>query len=161
MSPAPTPLTRLDLDTLRTFVDNDVRDGFVKLLAALQEDAVADGPNPHGVPSMRNLLAQFSDPVHGFTSAQFKLGRLANADGKLGPLTALPLMSALKTSTTELSTVVDDQKRLFDDIKTNLETVMESMKKAQQDSLDDIDSQSFLNDLRNVDTDLAGTQKKP
>ncbi|MFS0696550.1 type VII secretion system-associated protein [Streptomyces nitrosporeus] len=154
MAPAPTDLSHLDTETLRKFLDTDV-EGFVKLLT----DLIGDTPQ-HDVAGMGSLAAQFESMKIGYVKTALKVGRLAAADDKAtGPLSIAPFISYLASSSTSLAGVEKDQLKLFTDIKRELGAVITDMEKTQKDSLEDIESQKFLNDLRTVDTGLAPTQK--
>ncbi|MFF0742974.1 type VII secretion system-associated protein [Streptomyces sp. NPDC004111] len=154
MAPDPTDLSHLDTDTLTKFVNTDVQ-GFLTLIGALKKDT--DG---HAVAAMQYLATQFGSTSVGYVSSVLKLGRLgATGDKATGPLSAAPFLAYLAKSAKELSAVEDNQEKLFTDIRDGLNTVLTDMKKQQQKSLEDIESQKFLNDLRNVDGDLAPSQK--
>ncbi|MGW1229337.1 type VII secretion system-associated protein [Streptomyces sp. NPDC001478] len=154
MAPAPTDLSHLDTETLRTFLDTDV-EGFVKLLTDLIGDTAQ-----HDVAGMGALAAQFESMKIGYVKTALKVGRLAAADDKAeGPLSIAPFISYLASSSTSLAAVEKDQLKLFKDIRRELGTVITDMEKTQKDSLEDIESQTFLNDLRTVNTDLAPTRQ--
>ncbi|MGC4945591.1 type VII secretion system-associated protein [Streptomyces sp. DT224] len=153
MATSPTDLSHLDTETLRRFTDTDVAE-FVKLLTDLIEDTAG-----HEVSGMAALAAQFSAPETGYVRTALKVGKLgASGDEASGPLSVAPLLTYLSSAATSLAGIEEDQLRLFNDIKRELGAVVTDMEKTQKDSLDEIESQKFLNDLRDVNTDLAPTK---
>ncbi|MEU2249193.1 type VII secretion system-associated protein [Streptomyces sp. NPDC019224] len=152
MATSPTDLSHLDTETLRRFTDTDVAE-FVKLLT----DLVTDTPG-HEVSGMAALAAQFSSPQTGYVRTALKVGKLgASGDESAGPLSMAPLLSYLASAATSLAGIEEDQLKLFNDIKRELGAVVTDMEKTQKDSLDEIESRKFLNDLHHVNADLAPT----
>ncbi|MFG2409055.1 type VII secretion system-associated protein [Streptomyces brevispora] len=153
MAAEPTNLSHLDAATLQKFIDTDVQ-AFIDLLKALEEDS---GTGESRVSAMRYLSGQMSNLELGLSSHVLQLGKLGSKDAT--PMSASPLVAYLKGASESQASVIKNQLMLFEDIKSNMKTVLEKMKKNQADSLEDIKSQEFLNDLRNVDGDLTPTQK--
>ncbi|MEV5603941.1 type VII secretion system-associated protein [Streptomyces sp. NPDC052299] len=153
MATPPTDLSHLDTETLRRFTDTDVA-GFVKLLT----DLMADTPQ-HETPSMNTLANQFLSAETGYVKTPLKVGRLGASDGSAGPLSAAPFLACLASAAKSLNGIEEDQLTLFRDIKRELGTVVTDMEKTQKDSLDEIESQKFLNDLHAVNADLAPSKQ--
>ncbi|MFJ6462701.1 type VII secretion system-associated protein [Streptomyces sp. NPDC091387] len=151
MAADPTNLSHLDTESLQKFIDTDVQE-FIDLLTALEKDTETGG-----ISSLKFLSAQMATPEVGLSSHVLKLGKLAGKDAT--PLSANPLVEYLTGAAGSQAGVISDQLKLFNDIQKNMKTVLETMKKNQADSLEDIKSQEFLNDLGDVDGDLAPTQK--
>ncbi|MFF9321707.1 type VII secretion system-associated protein [Streptomyces sp. NPDC014735] len=155
--PNPVDLSHLDPESLQKFID-DKSGGvaaFIDALAALSTDThPTDGTLP--LVSMTTLVSALANPAQLFMKGGLQLGNLALSDGKAdGPLTATGLLAYIQASANSFKTVVNDQSKLFDDIKLNLGTTITSMKDAQQASLDKVDGQKFLNDFHNVEADLS------
>ncbi|MFI0977476.1 type VII secretion system-associated protein [Streptomyces sp. NPDC021093] len=146
---SPTDLSHLDIPTLRKFIDNDI-ESIITLLKALDEDSNQDG---YRITALKYLGPQMANLEVGLSSHTLQLGKLGAE--KATPIDASPLVAYLKGSSTEQGTVIKNQLKLFQDIKRNMNAVLEKMKKNQADSLTKIKSQEFLNDLRDVDGDLA------
>ncbi|MFD6529592.1 type VII secretion system-associated protein [Streptomyces sp. NPDC060184] len=150
MAADPADLSHLDLDSLQRFVDTDVQE-FIDLLTDLEKDS------PYGISSLKFLSAQMASPGVGLSSHVLKLGKLVEKDAS--PLSAAPLLTYLTGAAESQAEVISNQLKLFTDIQKNMRTVLATMKKNQADSLEDIKSQEFLNDLGDVDGDLTPTQK--
>ncbi|WP_329613062.1 type VII secretion system-associated protein [Streptomyces brevispora] len=151
MAADPTNLSHLDTETLQKFIDTDVQE-FIDLLGALEKDTATGG-----ISALKFLSAQMATPEVGLSSHVLKLGKLVGKDAT--PLSASPLVEYLTGAAESQAGVISNQLKLFNDIQRNMKTVLATMKKNQADSLDDIKSQEFLNDLGDVDGDLAPTQK--
>ncbi|MFC8548186.1 type VII secretion system-associated protein [Streptomyces sp. NPDC057273] len=163
--PGETKLTRLDVRTLRRFIDNDVA-AFLLWLGALQEAGGRYTKNGNGydmdwsgVPSMGGLSAQLENPTLYNSKVTLLLGKLTAPGKDDGPMSAHTFLAFVKAAASELAVVVDDQKDFFDDVRMNLESVLTTMTGAQQNSLDQIDSQKFLDLFRDVEADLTQSRK--
>ncbi|MFE7411393.1 type VII secretion system-associated protein [Streptomyces laurentii] len=145
----PADLSHLDIATLQKFVDTDV-ESFITLLKALDEDSTTEG---YRITALKYLGPQLGNLEVGLSSHVLQLGKLG-AKGAT-PMDVSPLVAFLKTASTDQATVIKNQLKLFEDIKKNMNAVLVKMKNNQADSLEKIKSQEFLNDLRDVDGDLA------
>ncbi|MFK8908911.1 type VII secretion system-associated protein [Streptomyces sp. YS-3] len=172
-TPAPPPkpptgdtkLTRLDVETIRRFTDNDVY-AFILWLGALQEasgrfvkNGSGFGMDWSGVPSMSGLAAQLDKPTLLNSKVTLLLGKLTAPGKDDGPMAAQDFHAFVKAAASDLALVVDDQKDFFEDVKKNLESVLTTLTGAQQKNLDQIDSQKFLDLFRDVEMDLTQTRK--
>ncbi|MEU9700668.1 type VII secretion system-associated protein [Streptomyces sp. NPDC047981] len=160
-----TKLTRLDVQTLRRFIDHDVA-SFLLWLGALQEAGgryVKNGEGYDldfsGVPSMSGLSAQLESPTLYNSKVTLLLGKLTAPGKDDGPMSAHDFLAFVKGAASELAVVVDDQKDFFEDVKRNLESVLTTMTGAQHKNLDEIDSQKFLDLFRDVEADLTQSRK--
>ncbi|WP_335937617.1 type VII secretion system-associated protein [Streptomyces sp. PTD5-9] len=155
--PSTVDLSHLDPDSLQKFID-DKTDGVAAFVTALADLKTDTHPTDGTVAlvSMTTLVSALANPAQLFMKGGPQLGNLALSDGKAdGPITATGLLAYMQTSADSFKTVVNDQAKLFDDIRLNLGTTIDSMKTAQQESLDQVEGQRFLNDLHNVEADLA------
>ncbi|MER5276852.1 type VII secretion system-associated protein [Streptomyces sp. NPDC002809] len=151
-------LSHLDPENLQKFIDGKGGDGttegvqgVIDALVELQTDldgGSADGP----VMSMKTLSDALGTPSAPFGAGGLQIGLLAQQSGALA---GGVLLTFVKGAATSLHPVESSQEQLFRDIRLNLGTTIAEMKKAQQDSLDQVDGATFLNDLHNVEDDLT------
>jgi len=149
--PSTVDLSHLDPDSLQKFIDDQTGGvaAFVTALGNLKNDAPP-------LVAMTTLVSALANPAQLFMKGGPQLGNLALDDGKAdGPITATGLLAYMQASADSFKVVVNDQATLFDDIKRNLGTTIASMKEAQQNSLDLVEGERFLNDFHNVEADLA------
>ncbi|MGW7416900.1 type VII secretion system-associated protein [Streptomyces sp. NPDC054863] len=159
MPAGPTDLSHLDIETLKKFATDDVG-AFITLLKALGQEGNAGSVG--GAPSMGALKGQLDNPAILYTETTLVVGLLGNKEGKNGNISVDPLMTYTKAAATALEAIEVKQQSIFQHISDNfLKSLIPRMEAAKQKSLEDIKSQSFLNDFRNLDVDLAPAAPSP
>ncbi|MEV5384468.1 type VII secretion system-associated protein [Streptomyces sp. NPDC052721] len=136
-------LTHLDVQTLRTFLQNDVAE-FVRELEKIRTDDWA--------PALRSLLENRASADTLQENPFLAIG-LMGQDDTLG---GQALLTAVKDQAKAADGILDFQQRLFRDIDTELRETIDTLLTTQGASLEAIEAADFLDVLDGVDHTLSG-----
>ncbi|GAA2339922.1 type VII secretion system-associated protein [Streptomyces kunmingensis] len=129
-------LTKLDPATLRAFIDNDVN-GF-------HGDLVTVRTTTPDVQSLYDL---------GGSPTPLLIGQMGG-DGDSG---GKSVIGNLSNAAKAVDAVLNKHVTAFDDLERNLNEVLSSMKKAQEENLAAVDGQKFLTAIGDYTGDMGGT----
>ncbi|WP_432589464.1 type VII secretion system-associated protein [Streptomyces sp. HD1123-B1] len=144
----------MDKAGLQSFLDDRVLP-FKDEIRKIGLDDVSNGP------TMATLIGDADITKEGFdsydTGKPLGIGfmlQAANLGGK-----GEQLNKAVGKTATDLTTLYEEQTKLFKDIEDNLRDTIDTLFKAQSDNLLSIDGQEFLDVFEDVDEDLQGGGK--
>ncbi|GGZ70682.1 type VII secretion system-associated protein [Streptomyces subrutilus] len=145
----------LDKAWLEKFLNEDVKE----FMAAIKK-IMGDGVGADGVviPSLDSLLStgDHGDWVLPGAELPLTIGGMT----KDGATNGQHLKQAVEEIIGAVTTILEDQKRLFDDIDDNLRTSIESLFTTQGENLGKIDGAKFKDIFSDVDESLGGSKKK-
>ncbi|NBM18427.1 type VII secretion system-associated protein [Streptomyces sp. GC420] len=147
-------LSHLDKDHLEKFRKDDVHGiaAFIRQLEILTSTAPGTGANTTMVLLSRSL----ENPADPFAVSRPQFGRLAqNDDKEETPVNATPFIKYLTSCSGSLAKILSSQKTLFTEIDDELIKTVKDMGEAQNESLDDIKGQDFLDDWKDVGNALT------
>ncbi|MFJ2130213.1 type VII secretion system-associated protein [Streptomyces sp. NPDC088846] len=147
-------LSHLDEDHLEKFRTDGVHGiaAFVTQLGTLTSTAPQAGSNITMI-LLSRALEKPSDP---FASNPPQFGRLAlNDDKEETPVNGTPFIKYMTSCSTSLAGILAKQKTLFGEIDGELIKTIKDLKEAQNESLDDIKGQDFLDDWKDVNQVFA------
>ncbi|MET8942582.1 type VII secretion system-associated protein [Streptomyces sp. NPDC004542] len=143
-----TDLTHLDSAQLKAFLDEDVAT-FIKGLKEIRQDL--PGGESTSVRALSSLVEGLTTPSTLNQNPVLAIGTMAADDLVFG--------KALVTKLTGIAKSADDiflaQQTLFQDLKRDLQTTLDTLLKNQGDSLIAIDAEKLLDIFADVDSDLG------
>lgn len=152
---AQNPPVNLDKAWLENFLNHDIAEFIAEI-----KKIMGDGAGPDGavVPALDALLPTGAHGDWALPGAELPLtiGGMAKDSVTNG--------QHIKDAVVELigavTTILEDQKLLFDDIDDNLRTSIETLFKTQGDNLAKIDGDKFLDIFSDVDESLGGRDEE-
>ncbi|OON81113.1 type VII secretion system-associated protein [Streptomyces tsukubensis] len=142
----------LNKEWMKSFINGDLHD-FQSAIAKMLVSAPSErfGSNMDGVDVVSiTKLQDAPDNIHSNNQHPLAIGALAGKDG-LGA----DLVKSILDAAGKLGDFIEDQKKLFDDIESNLRDTMETFLKTEGDSMDKIDGEKFLDVFEDVEEDIA------
>ncbi|MEU8824664.1 type VII secretion system-associated protein [Streptomyces sp. NPDC048636] len=141
----------MDKAGLQSFLDDRVLP-FKDEVRKIGEDDPSTGP------SMATLIGDADITDKGFdsydTGKPLGIGFMLQAENLGGK--GEELNKAVGKTATDLTTLYEEQTKLFKDVEDNLRDTIDTLFKAQNDNLLSIDGQDFLDVFEDVDSDLSG-----
>lgn len=137
-------LTHLDSAALTAFADQDLAT-FAGDLKKLGED--------NGTPSLKGLRDGTTTATTEGLVKPLAIGLMATDGG--GHIDGAGFTKAVGSGIDALVGILDQQKKLFDDIDSNLRTTITDLLKTQGSNLADIKAEDFMKDFSDVDGDFG------
>jgi hypothetical protein len=128
-------LTKLDYKALQDFIDDDVS-GFITDIANLRQA----GQDP---PALFDL---------GSSPNPVLMGQMSGDDATGGK----NVISNAQNAANAIDKVLRTHKESFEELKKELQNVIDTMKKTQGETLATLDGQVFVDDLADYDYDMNG-----
>ncbi|MER5778833.1 type VII secretion system-associated protein [Streptomyces sp. NPDC002039] len=141
----------LDKAWLENFLNNDIAN-FIAEIKKIMGDGV--GPGGVVVPALDALLSKGAHGDWALPGAELPL--TIGGMTKDGATNGQHIKEAVEELIGSVTTVLEDQKLLFDDIDDNLRTSIDTLLKTQGDNLAKIDGDKFLDIFSDVDGSLGG-----
>lgn len=142
----------LNKEWMKKFIDEDITD-FQSAIDKISKDGPShwfgsrmDGKDVQSVLTFGNER----DDIESENSKPLALGVLATKDGIAGDL-----IKAVMARAKDLSAIITDQKKLFDDIEDNLRETMSTLMTTEGDSLEKIAGDKFMTSFEDVVDDVA------
>lgn len=162
--PGKPPLV-MDKAWIKKFLDVDIADFQSELKKILTDQVPADliatilsafttGSLDDVIPTVSTLQEDGEKPDYVLSGSTWPLviGNMAGSATVHGKAVTGGVTAMAAT----LTGILEDQQTLFDDIEDNLRDAMDTLFKAQGDSLDKVDGEKLLDAFEDVDDDLTG-----
>ncbi|MER5872395.1 type VII secretion system-associated protein [Streptomyces sp. NPDC002044] len=151
---AQNPPVNLDKTWLENFLNHDIAE-FIAEIKKIMGDGT--GSDNTVIPALEALLPTGSHGDWALPGAQLPItiGGMAKDSATNGQHITQAVVELIGAVTT----ILDNQKLLFDDIDDNLRTSIETLFKAQGDNLAKIEGDKFLDIFSDVDESLGGREE--
>jgi hypothetical protein len=141
-------LTHLDVQGLRTFLENDVAE-FIRELERIRTDDWA--------PALRSLLENRASADTLQQDVLLAIGLMSQDDTLAGQ----SLLAAVREQAQAADSILDFQQRLFRNIDIELRETIDTLLAAQGANLEAIEAADFLDVLDLVDHTMSGGDQPP